>query len=328
MTRRRTRPARPRHRGEGGFTILELLVATMLLGLVVGMTLQLAYTMLEGYRTQRAAQAVERNARGALDLISKAVRAASTGVVTGDLRDAAACTDVVGISVVNSSTGPDQLSVIYGVPGGLTSTRGLVNGTTSSFDVTDSTGLATGDLVIITNGDAGRVYPVTNLSGNSITTSTGGCAGMTMPDFAAGALVVRARVAVFSVAEASDGTPMLMMDPDGDGAAAAEPVAEGIEDFQVAIGADTDGDGALADAGDANDEWFGNHAGDAAPPTITNGEWRAIRITIVARDVAAGIGTVSAPPAAEDHAEGSADGYRRRVLTTTAEIRNFIEGTP
>jgi len=324
---RRRRARRPRD-GQAGFTLIEVLIATVLLALVIGMTLQLAFTMVEGFRTQRAALAVERNARGSIDLIASAVRGASTGVIQADLRDAANCTDVAAIKVENASDGPDRLTVIYGVPGALTSTRVMVNGSTTQFDVADGSGLASGDLVIVTTGDVGRVFPVSAITADRITTAFGGCPGMTMPDLPAGSLVIRARVAVFYVANASDGTPMLMLDPDGDGPVEGQPVAEGIEDFQVAVGVDADADGSLTDTGDTTDEWYYNAAGDGDPPAITDGAWRAIRITIVARDVQPGNGLMSARPAVEDHDGGTEDNYRRRTLTTTAEIRNFIQGTP
>jgi hypothetical protein len=303
------------------------MVATVLLGLVVGMTLQLAFTMIEGYRTQRSAMAIERNARGSIDLIANTVRAASTGVVTGDLRDAGGCTDVIGIAVENHDDGPDKLTVIHGVTGALTSTRATVNGSTTTFAITDGSGLSAGDLVIVTNGDVGRVFPVTAITANTITTTQGSCAGMPMPSLAAGSLVIRARISTLYVEDAADGTPMLMLDPDGDGDVVAQPVAEGIEDLQVAIGVDADDDGALLDNGDTADEWYYNADGDPDPPSITGGKWRAIRITVVARDLVPG-NAASQRPAAEDHAAGGVDDYRRRVLSTTTEIRNFIQGNP
>jgi prepilin-type N-terminal cleavage/methylation domain-containing protein len=322
---RRARPPRRRD-AQAGFTLVELMVATVLLALVIGMTLQLAFTMLEGYRTQRAASAIERNARGSIDVIANAVRAASTGVVTGDLRDGAGCTDVVSIAVENHDDAPDKLTVIHGVTGALTSTRAILTGTTTQFDVTDGAGFSAGDLAIVTNGDVGRVYAVTAITNDTINTTPGNCPGMPMPTLASGSLVVRARVSVFYVEDAADGTPMLMLDPDGDGDQPGQPVAEGIEDLQVAIGVDSDDDGLITDLGDGTDEWHYNASGDADPPAITGGSWRAVRITVVARDVKPGTGTMSARPAAEDHAAGADDEYRRRVLSTTAEIRNLAEG--
>jgi hypothetical protein len=180
--------------------------------------------------------------------------------------------------------------------------------------------------VILTNGDVGRVIDVATVVGDRITTTPGGCIGLAFPDFSPGALVVRGRVAVFSIETASDGTPMLMMDPDGDGDRVAEPIAEGIEDLQVEVGVDVDRDGALTDAGDTTDEWFYNAEGDADPPPITSGGWRAVRITVIARDLATGTAR-SARPAAGDHAAGAEDDHRRRLLTTTVEVRNFVQGT-
>jgi prepilin-type N-terminal cleavage/methylation domain-containing protein len=311
--------------GERGFTLIELMVATTLMTVLVAMTLQLAFTMVEGFRTQRTALAIERNARGSIDFLAVAVRGASTGVVTGELRDAAGCTDTAAISVVNASDGPDRLSVIYALPGALTSTRETVSVGTSQFEVADAAGLAEGDAIILTNTDLGRVIPVTAVTGDRITTTPTTCTGLSFPDFPPGSLVVRARVAVFYVEAAADGTPMLMMDPDGDGDRTPEPIAEGIEDLQVSIGVDVDRDGILTDNGDTADEWFYNAEGDADPPPITGGGWRALRLTVIARDLAAGTAR-SARAAAEDHAAGTEDGHRRRILTTTAEIRNFVQG--
>src|SRR6185312_4064680 len=47
-------------------------------------------------------------------------------------------------------------------------------------------------------------------------------------------LVIRAQHATFTIA-AIDGIPTLMMDPDAGGPQAAQPLAEGIEDMQIAL---------------------------------------------------------------------------------------------
>jgi hypothetical protein len=145
---------------------------------------------------------------------------------------------------------------------------------------------------------------------------------------AAGALVVRARAVAFFIAVAADGLPTLMMDPDLDGPADPEPLADGIEDLQIAVGVDLDGDGILRDDGTAGDEWFYNAAGDPAPPAVTTTRWRALRLTVVARTPhERSAELVSKRPAVEDRPVGDADVYRRRVLSTVVEIRN-LEGSP
>ena len=114
-----------------------------------------------------------------------------------------------------------------------------------------------------------------------------------------------------------------MIDPDAEGPAVAEPFAEGVEDLQIAIGVDADGDGALTEVGLAagDDEWTHNRAGETQPA----GTVRAIRLTLISRATAKRINaTGQARPAAEDRAAATEpDGYRRRALTTTIEIRNF-----
>ena len=58
--------------------------------------------------------------------------------------------------------------------------------------------------------------------------------------------------------------------------------------------------------------------------TPTAGTYRAVRVTLVARSVGqlVGAGTVSTRPQIEDHAAGTADNYRRRILRAMVEMRN------
>ena len=50
-------------------------------------------------------------------------------------------------------------------------------------------------------------------------------------------------------------------------------------------------------------------------------------VPVVARDLATGTAT-STRPRAEDHPAGTLDDHRRRVLSTTVEIRNFAQESP
>lgn len=320
---------------QGGFTLVELMVSVVLIGIVTSLSVRLASTVIDAYREQRIAMAIQRAARASIDLVSDAVRNASAGVPTGDTRDAAGCSDVVGIDVVNRSDGPDQLSVIYASGGVVTSLRSTLTAASSRFTVTNVDGLAVGDRVLVTDGTSGRLLPVSRIdpSGSDfeIGTIAAGvaCPGVPMPadGYKAGALVVRARAATFYVATAA-GVPTLMLDPDGTGPEIAEPLAEGIEDLQIAVGVDLDGDGALRDDGSTGDEWFYNAAGDLDPPAVTTTRWRAVRLTVVARTTQERQPTTtSLRPAIEDRPAGVPDPYRRRVLSTVVEIRN-LEGSP
>jgi len=117
-----------------------------------------------------------------------------------------------------------------------------------------------------------------------------------------------------------------MMNADTSSTSNYEPLAEGIEDLQVAVGVDTNNDGVISEDGTTADEWMYNASGDAA----LSGTVHAVRITLIARSVQQDIGAVSAykRPAAEDHAAASTnDKYRRRVLRSMVELRN-IKGSP
>ena len=141
--------------------------------------------------------------------------------------------------------------------------------------------------------------------------------------YPAGSLVIRAQHATFSIGTITgDPTPMLLMDPDSGGTAAAVPIADGVEDLQVSLGIDTstDGVGNPVGTGAGDDEWIYNVAGELP----TAGTYRAVRVTLVARSVGqlVGGGTVSTRPKIEDHAIGTADHYRRRILRAMVEMRN------
>jgi hypothetical protein len=102
-----------------------------------------------------------------------------------------------------------------------------------------------------------------------------------------------------------------------------EPLAEGTEDMQIAVGIESDGTPGLTEGSPATtgDEWRFNIAGDTAPAATDT--IRALRITLIARTGAL-LGNVNpyVRPAAEDHAAGSNDAYRRRVLRSLVEVRS------
>ncbi|HUQ04878.1 MAG TPA: prepilin-type N-terminal cleavage/methylation domain-containing protein [Kofleriaceae bacterium] len=319
---------RGRRRAMAGFTMIELLISLVLVAVVVGLMMQVAVVMLSGFKEQREALELSRNARAGIELLTESVRNASAGVTSGNVLDAVGCNPVVGISVTNYDNQPDEIEMIYASGGIVTSARNDVTSSTTTLTVVNASGILPGDFVIVANGTEGRLLPITNVGSagvtTDLTTQTNRCtatAPMPSSGFAAGALVVRARYARLAVEVDTDGVPMLTVDPDGDGVLPSEILAEGVEDMQIAIGVDLDGDSAILDLGDNTDEWFYNAPGDGNPPAITGGQWRALRVTITARD-RLGRGS-SARPAAEDRAAGSTDTHRRRTLRTQIEIRNL-----
>jgi prepilin-type N-terminal cleavage/methylation domain-containing protein len=310
-----------------GFTLLELMIAMVLFSLAVSGVLSIAVSFSNGMREQRTTIGTDAAARLALVALVDAVRQVSPGVASGNLQDAGTCT-TGALTVTNSATGPDRLDVIYSAGGVTTSTASAYGAGTTALTVADASKLAANDYVVISNWSQGHLVKVTAVNGNTLTLAAQ-CSPISLPSagYPVGSPVIRARHATFSIG-AIDDVPTMMMDGDAGGSAGAEPFAEGIEDLQIALGVDVDGDGALTEVGSAagDDEWQGNVAGDGA----LTGSIRAVRLTIVARATRPLSGPAAAfsLPAAEDRAAGtSLDAYRRRVLRSTVETRN-LAGSP
>ena len=71
----------------------------------------------------------------------------------------------------------------------------------------------------------------------------------------------------------------------------AEPLAEGIEDMQIAYGFDDNGDGVITDTDSTTDEWLWNAPGDTVGTHVI-ANLRAIRITLVAKSTSVDSGAL------------------------------------
>lgn len=322
-----------RRRSQRGFTLIELMVSLVLFSFAIAGVLAVAVAMANGFREQRATIGTEGASRAAMEFLAEAVRGASPGVPTGNIQiaDAGCPAPATPITVVNNSAGvtslagTDELFITFAYGSFVTSARTAYAPGNTTLDVEDYSQLADGDTLIITDTLAsGTLLKIAGpVASNTLTIAAQGCVG----DYVPGALVIRGLRARFFV-ENLDGIPTLWMDPDAEGAAAAEPLAEGIEDMQIAIAIDSNADGLIgpenATGGDL-DEWVYNNAAD----TLLPGAIRAVRITLVARaaNQATGIGRFYPVPA-EDHSPALvADKYRRRSLRSIIEVRN-LAGSP
>jgi prepilin-type N-terminal cleavage/methylation domain-containing protein len=309
---------------EAGFTLIELLIALALFTFAIAGALAVAVSMTQGFREQRQVLAAETAVRGPMDMLADALRNASPAVASGNIQDVQTCTTGV-LSVVDSTTGPDRVDVVYAAGAVVTSLRSTYDSSSNtSVVVTDASQLTAGDTVLITDTNQGHLVVVSAVAGTTLTLVAPACSP-TLPSggYPPGSLVIRAMRARFYVDVAgsvTDGVPALMIDPDADGPLPAEPLAEGIEDMQIALGVDVDGNGAISTG-----EWeYSSGIG------ALSGSIRAARITLVARAAHELVGGTPSfyRPAAENHpAATTADAYRRRVLSTTVELRN-LGGSP
>lgn len=325
--------------GESGMSLIELMIAMVILGIVVSAAMNVAYTIMNSYRDHRKAMAVERSARGAMTVLADAIRNASPGVENAQITDLVGCSTLTGIDVSNRTDGPDTLQIVYASGGFITSIRSVFDQDSTEMVVLDGSGLKAGDQILLTDFEnRGHLMAVTDVTDNggdytlSLASAPTSMCSPAPADFSYPVLssVIRAQVAEFAIDDSGD-VPVLTMDRDGAGAAEPEPVAEGIEDLQIAIGVDENGDDEVsADQPDGVDEWFYNHEDDADPAqAITARPYRALRITVVARSIDETTArATSLRPKAEDHAGATQpDVFRRRSLSTRVEIRN-LQGSP
>jgi len=92
-----------------------------------------------------------------------------------------------------------------------------------------------------------------------------------------------------------------------------DPIAEDIDDFQIAFGLDTDNDGVV-------DTWVNNIDLD----DDTKLEVRLVRINVLGHTASEHRGYKNMRPVIEDHAAAvSNDGFRRKLLQVTVQVRNL-----
>lgn len=322
------RARRRRLRGQGGFTLVELMISLVLFSFAVAGVLAVAVSLVNGMREQKQAVNTETSARSAMSFMSEALRGASPGVPSGQIfttetEGDGSCALAQAVTVINSNTGPDEVTAIFAY-GAVVTTATTALSTGNTLTVTDASQLAIGDWFVITDFTTGHLYRITGKSGNDLTMASPTCASTS--SYNPGALVIRALRGRFYIAPL-DGIPTLWMDPDGTSTfAAGEPLAEGVEDLQISRGMDTDNSGTVVESTGSDDEWEFSKVGDT---TALAGNLRALKIDLIARAT----NPVNGPggfyrPALDDHAVSTTpDGYRRRILSSAIEIRN-LTGSP
>jgi prepilin-type N-terminal cleavage/methylation domain-containing protein len=126
-----------------GFTLVELMIALVISGIVVSSALAMGFSMMNSYRDHRTMVLTERAARASLDIISDALRQASPGVskggpslavppeLSGNIYDAVRCGGLTGFNVTNFTDRPDEIEIVSAL-------GGVVTGLRSGFSTDDS----------------------------------------------------------------------------------------------------------------------------------------------------------------------------------------------
>lgn len=342
-----------RRANAAGFTLVELMITMAIASIVMAGAIAASLGISNGFQDQRDVQRTEQGARIALNLLADTVRAASPGVDSGVIADGVSCSDLLStpmnaMRILNDPGGTyphsvlgdlavapdtDVLEVMWASGGVYTFTTSPFAGVDTSIAVANGATFRDGDYLIITDLQPGSpgVLMLVNAAGSATSVPVDApdtrCSGAIVraSGYPAGSLVIRAKMArYFVTADPAIDTlyNTMMLDPDADGNADPQPIAPGIEDFQIAVGIDANDDNAIAVS-----EWLHDQGSETHTP-ISQGNWRAVRLSLIARSLDAAAYDVSTRPALEDRAAGgAADGYRRRVLSTVIDMRN-MEGSP
>ncbi len=341
-----TRTIRRRSRG---FTLIELMISASLFLLIAGGAMLL---VMSGNRSQSYAahlDIAQSSLRAGFDFMSRDIVSTSAGASSGVIYDSGAQINTAGvlgpIVVTDSSTGPDSIE-LWLIDGSHTANvlSSFAAGSTtivvddgSAFAAATSSAPIYAQLSDLSAAVLVRVNGVTSTTIGSIVCPTltlmtaPGTLPPTVASYATGSFVFKSRhvkyaidSTTFASAEASAKDPMLTLQViDGSGSL-PQPLAEGIEDMQIALGYDTNGDGVITEvgAGGGDDEWLYNVAGDSVAGALSS-NLKAVRVTLIATDTQREQGNYPGRPAAEDHAAGAVDGFPRRVLRTEITVRNF-----
>jgi type IV pilus assembly protein PilW len=198
--------------------------------------------------------------------------------------------------------------------------------TAAVFDV-NAPGLATGDLMVISNCVNTLVLQVTNVTGGGTTIShnTGGAVtpGNSNKDVAQsfqGAQIGTGTAVAFFVGESADGSPALFSattDPSKASGFDYQELVPGVENLQVLYGVDTTGSGTASEY-------------DTADVVNANGYWGQVVSVRAALLLRSDTGAVTLPSAAVTYnllgtvIQAPLDTRLRQVFTATIGIRNHL----
>jgi type IV pilus assembly protein PilW len=329
-----------------GFTLIEMMISMALFGLIAAGAMSL---VMAGTRAQTHSSRVDvaqSALRAGIDFISRDVMMASAGASTGLItRPNGTVVNAVDFATTNNNTNnngtaaTDKLD-LYLVDGTVSSESvvAVATGATTlavTYEQSPLSGVfsvASHPFVQISDLRTAVVVPLT-VATNTGTTSAALTIG-TVPagvSFATNSVYVlpsrhvvyEISKTVFTAANAFSNTSMLTMTINGVG---PQPLAEGVEDMQIAYGFDTNADGLVTEVGTAadDDEWLYNKTGDTVLAAMTIDKLRVIRVTLVAKSTSVDSGaTFNTIPIYEDHTQIAGDGFIRRVLRTEITVRNF-----
>jgi prepilin-type N-terminal cleavage/methylation domain-containing protein len=284
---------------KSGFSLVELLVA-IFIGVILVMAVYSLFIMQnQSYINQNRVAEMQQNVRMAMSILSTEFRMAGFGFsIDGDYKTTSA-TVAYAVTPTNSSTGPDSVTLRYGI-NPTTLTTAIANSTGSTMVVSNTNGFAPNDYIIVSDGQNASRLRVTSVnSGTSLSFTP-----VSPNIFPTGGFGVGSRVYKLKQTSYRISNNTLQVQTDG---VTWQDLVNEIEDLQLGYQGTTTPSGT----------WLDN------PNPVNQTTITGVQINILARPNDQDLQFTGQRPIIRDHAAGSSDHYRRRLLTSTIRIRNL-----
>ena len=299
-----------------GFTLVELLVAMSLSGIIVSAVYSLFIHQNKSFIVQGQVTETQQNLRGALEIMGLDIKMAGFGFSTTGTASYYNGSGIVTLKSVvptNSTTGPDSIQISYGDNALKSKLTAPMATHSDPLLVENAAGFQVNDIILISDGTNASLLQITGINAlqllhASVSGNLNPPAGMTFfpRTYLTGSWVYKLKNGSYRITNANPNHPRLEVNWAGAWTGGTfQSLAEDIEDLQIAYRDDIG-------------IWHYTLTNSTPPVTI-----RDIRLNLVGR--ARGLDPVFSGrrPALEDRPGGILDNLRRRTLTTTFMVRNL-----
>jgi prepilin-type N-terminal cleavage/methylation domain-containing protein len=301
-----------------GFSLVELLVALCLSGIIVSSVYGLFISQNTAYINQNLTAEMQQNARMAMNLLAGEFRMAGFGFSMSGNYSSSAGT-FYAVTPNNSTSGPDSVTIRYCVDPNSAGTVTLKNPVATSnpggsislvvndiikpdgSSVSGTTGFSVNDYIILSDGQNASRLQITAVNSG---TSTLNCSSVTPNIFPAGGFIAGSRVYKLREITYRISNNVLQMQPDG---VTWQDIVNNVEDMQLAY------QGSATPSG----TWLDN------PSPVDQTTLNDVQINLLAISSSIDLNYTGQRPLLRDHSAGPSDHSRRRLLTSTIRIRNL-----
>jgi prepilin-type N-terminal cleavage/methylation domain-containing protein len=301
-----------------GMTLIEIMIAMLLAGIVSAFILMIMRSQLIAYEQNDQVARMQQNERAGLAIVETLLRRACGGIAQGRIQNEVGTpklVDCVNVTEPNTNNGTDQVDITYGSSPWTAVSAYDITSASPSATVANASSFSKNDYVLLTDFNQAMLFQISGIA-TTISPQAKISLGSATPTNPFGAFTPTYLMKVVSYTIYVQKTStvglenMLMLDPQGitgDGVThpSAQPIVENVVDFQLSLGLDNNSDGTITEVGKAaaDDEWYGNVNGElplavAQWGSGTNPKW--IRLSLIFQTSNKYPGTVPTLPLFED----------------------------